>query len=229
MAVNIHANQWQAVGDAEHNGAFRGPRRESEQRFPVAWQHAAEFRDHAPSNGVDLPGLGFVNELARMAASISWVIRANSGRRTRLLKQLPGGRQRYLVVRADRDEAGHELAERRREAVLGQAEQGCLGKGVTARSMRRRATWILKGRLASGRLAGFMALFERLELLAAEHRGRDLELEDFVGPLVNAANWPYVLDMPARPIERGPAAAAENLHGAVGRVPGGVGADILVG
>src|SRR6476620_10256697 len=47
---------------------------------------------------------------------------------------------------------------------------------------------------------------ERLEILA-EHRGSDLELEDFVGALVDAADA-NVHEMPADTVEGGPAPTA---------------------
>ena len=60
-----------------------------------------------------------------------------------------------------------------------------------------------------------------LVFLAAQQRRRDLQLQDLVGPLVDAADA-HVHQVPARAVQRGPAAAAEDLHRAVGRVPGGV-------
>src|SRR5687768_9704907 len=62
-----------------------------------------------------------------------------------------------------------------------------------------------------------LLLLERLILLAQERR-RDLQLQDLVGPLVDATDA-HVHQVPARAIERGPAAAAEDLHGVVGRFP----------
>jgi len=61
----------------------------------------------------------------------------------------------------------------------------------------------------------------RLELLAAEQRGGDLQLENLVGPFVDPADA-YVHQVPAGTVEGGPAAAAEDLHGVVGSFPSSV-------
>src|SRR5262249_15995193 len=52
-----------------------------------------------------------------------------------------------------------------------------------------------------------LALLERLPLLPPQHRRRNLQPQDFVRPLVDAAHA-HILQVPARPVQRGPAAAA---------------------
>src|SRR5262249_35075374 len=63
-------------------------------------------------------------------------------------------------------------------------------------------------------------------VLLSQYRRRYFELEDLIRPFVNAA-YPHVHQVPARAIERGPTAAAVDLHGAVCGVPSGIGGEQL--
>ena len=50
---------------------------------------------------------------------------------------------------------------------------------------------------------------------------RDLQFEDLVGPFIDPAHT-HVIQMAARTVKCGPAAAAEDLDGAIGGIPRGV-------
>src|SRR5262249_57694632 len=85
---------------------------------------------HDPAGDrVDLRRLGLV-ERRRADEGVDLLRRErrDGGGRTGGLEQPPGGRQRRLVAGADRNDAGDQLLERRRIALVGQLEEGGLGE-----------------------------------------------------------------------------------------------------
>src|SRR5262249_11637831 len=82
--------------------------------------------------------------------------------------------------------------------------------------------WRWKAYWRTSSIAGptpMLRLLERLPFLAPQKCCRYLEFQDFVGAFVDAATAP-ALQLPARPIERGPAPTPQHLDGAIGGVPG---------
>src|SRR5437868_15176531 len=73
---------------------------------------------------------------------------------------------------------------------------------------------------ARRRLAAKRRLFVRFVFFSAEDGAGDLELEDFVGAFVDAADA-NVLEVASGAVEGGPTAAAVDLDGTAGGVPGG--------